>query len=123
MASELRHRHAMHGLSRRCRPSSPLLGRARVDRQRVDIGLHQFAEGGVHRAMTRERRLAAKRGADHADAEVPATIARTGVADVAMAVVLDIEFQRRQRLGQAGADLFDTIQGNTLRNGRTLTCA
>lgn len=88
----------------------------------MDIGLHQIAKRGIHRAMACQRCLATKRGADDTHAEVTASVARTGVAGVTMALVLDLEFERCERTGQAIPDLLDPIaQGSTLRNGRTLT--
>ena len=99
-------------------------GRACVDRERVDVGLHQFAERGVHRAMACQRQLATERGADDLHAEMAATVTRTGMAGVSMAFVLDRKFARGERGDQALAHLLDTrAHGATLRNGRTLTSA
>ena len=99
-------------------------GRACVDRERVDVGLHQFAERGVHSAMTCQRQLALERHADDVHAEVAAAIARTGMANVTMALVLDCKLARRERCDQALANLLDPgVQGATRRNGRTLTSA
>lgn len=103
--------------------SSGFPRRARVNAQRMDIGLHQIAERRIHDTMTGERRLPLERGADHLDAKMTATIARTGVTNVAMAFVLDDQLGGRECREQACADLSDAIaQGSTLRNGRTSTC-
>jgi hypothetical protein len=101
---------------------SIFFGSARIDRERMDIGLHQIAERGVHGAMARQRCLAIKRCAHDAHAEVASSVTSAGVTGMAMALVLDHEFKRHERSGQACPDLLDPIaQGSTLRNGRTLT--
>src|SRR5690606_22820940 len=66
--------------------------RARIDRKRVDVGFHHAAERGIHGAMAGQRQLPAEHLGDHAHAEMPAPIARAGMADMAMALVLDLEF-------------------------------
>ena len=68
--------------------------RARIERKRMDVGLHQFAERCVDGPMARQRRESVERRADDAHTEMAAAVARAGMADVAMAFVLDIELER-----------------------------
>lgn len=76
--------------------------------------------------MPREGTLPGECAADDADMEMATSVARTGVTDVTMAVVADVELIRRQRGPQRGADPLDAAgsglaHGSTGRNGRTLT--
>ena len=98
----------------------------------MNIGLHQIAQRRVDAAMARQQRLTGKRRRDDAHAEMPAAVARAGMANVQMTLVLDRQFARRQRSGQASAHALYTpancgpadcrlAHGNTLWNGRTLT--
>jgi len=95
----------------------------RADGQRVDVGFHQRAQGGVDRAMTRQRGHSREALADHVHVEMAATIARSGMACMAMAVVFDLKHAGSQRLLQRVTNLLDPfrVHGSTLRNGRTCT--
>ena len=55
--------------------------------------------------------------------EMAAPVARTGMAGVTMAIVLNLQHTRRQRLLQRITDPLDPfrVHGSTLRNGRTCT--
>lgn len=63
----------------------------------MDIGLHEFAKRSVDRPMTSQRGESVKHRADDADAEMPAPIASTCVADMTMAVVSNFQFSRLQK--------------------------
>ncbi|CEE75664.1 hypothetical protein XAC2852_580110 [Xanthomonas citri pv. citri] len=69
---------------------SAFFGRQRLQLQRVDRPAHQLAQGRIHHAVPRQRRLVDKCGADHGGLEVHAVVA----------VHVDAGF------GQAGFDEF-----------------
>lgn len=76
--------------------------------------------------MPRDSTLSGECATDDADMEMATPVTRTGVADVTMTVVADLELGRRQRSRQRGADPLDAAggsfaHGSTGRNGRTLT--
>ena len=105
--------------------------RLRLNRQGVDIVLHHLAQGGVYRAVTRQRGHTSKRGADDAHAEVTMPFGASAVAGVFVAVIADIEFKRGEGGGEAFAHFLDAdrvqawdigfgiTHGSTLRTGRT----
>ena len=82
-------------------------------------------EHGTPDAATMEQKSGPDSGFDtakDAHAEMSPAVARARVARVAMAFVLDIERDRRERRGQSTADRFDALaHGRTLRNGCTRT--
>jgi len=95
---------------------------ARFQSQRVDIRAHQLAERGIDALMALDQRHPGKFGGDYAHAKVSTPIARTFVACVPVALVLDVELHRLQRLVQAGANALEPVaHGKVLRNGRTET--
>ncbi len=99
----------------------------------MDVRLHQCSERGMDGAVPLQCRQAGEGGADDLDMEMPAAIARAGVADVTMAVVAHFQPAGRKRLLQCIADRRDALfawqrnahrfrfHGNTGRNGRTST--
>ena len=65
-------------------------GRARVQGQRMDIGLHQIAQGRIDKAMARQQRhWPENTAATMRTRKCPAAIARTGVAGMLVAFVFD----------------------------------
>jgi hypothetical protein len=84
--------------------------RARLDGERVNRVLHQFAKRLVHHAMARHGGLAGEGGRDDGQAPVRvAALAVAGMAAVAFAFVLELE-----RLGpqdrKPGADVLGDAQ-------------
>lgn len=75
----------------------------------MDVGGHQFTDSRIHRPMARNRIEAGKRVADHFHPKVSASILRTGVTDVAMALVLNRKRGGRKRCLQRGAYRRDTL--------------
>ena len=97
---------------------------ARLDGERVNVGLEHIRQRSVYPAMTREQRLPGKLGGNDAHVEMPAPVARAGVTGVQVTLVFDFQRQGRESAGQDFAHARDTIaHGNTLRNGRTSTFA
>jgi hypothetical protein len=104
-----------------------------LDRQRVDIRLHQRIKDCVDRTMPRQRRHAGEDGADDPHCEMPTTIFGTFVTGMAVAVIDDVQHRRRECGLQQTADRFDPrlarqwarnrTHGSTGRNGRTSTRA
>ena len=76
-----------------------LIGRMRLDSQRMDAGGHQQAQSIIHEAMSRHAAAAGEPCTGDAHAEVPA-LAGTGMAGMQVAFVDDFE----QRGGKAGLD-------------------
>lgn len=110
------------------KPRNVLARRPRLDREGVDVGLHQRAECGVDLPVSGNRGLADEGGADDLDREVAATVARAGVPDVLVAVVDDTQPLRLQGGAQRRFDALDPrlclrAHGSTGRNGRTSTPA
>lgn len=82
------------GATKLSRPAGPASGRRgvlvrgqRADRERVDVGLHQFAERGIHLPVAGQRRTPGERRADDGHGEMAAAVARAGMAGMAVAVV------------------------------------
>ena len=74
---------------------SSLVGRMRLDGQRVDADRHQQAQRIIHKAMPRHAVQPGKARAGDAHAEMPA-LARTGMAGMQVAVVLHLQQFRLQ---------------------------
>src|SRR5207342_2219182 len=106
-----------------------MLGSRRcTNRKRVDVRRHHVAQHRVDRAVPRQRRESREAVADDVDDEMPAPVARAGVADVPMTVVDDLDRRRRECGFQQAAHAHDSLgirgrnaHGNTRRNGRTST--
>ena len=81
----------------------------------MDIGLHHRPQRGIDRAVPGKRPQALT---DHMHVEMAAPVA-TGMAGVTMAVVLDLQHARRQRLLQRITDPLDPfrVHGSTLPGG------
>src|ERR1700730_5554287 len=60
-----------------------------LDRQRVNVGFHQVADGGVHQTVTRHRGYAAERLGHDGYAEVTVAPRRPLVAGVQVTLVLN----------------------------------
>lgn len=97
----------------------------------MDVRDHQIAERGVDRAMAGQWRHPGKASADHVHEEVPAAVARAGMAGVQMAFIhyfeefgveggLDRRTYRRSTLF-AWQSTRSRRHGSTRRNGRTST--
>jgi hypothetical protein len=87
----------------------------RVDAQRVDIRLHQTAERSIYHPMSLQSLGTGESLRDDSDAKVTATIPRSRMARVLVAVVDDVELVRRERLLEPSSD-----HGNAIRrHGRT----
>ena len=89
----------------------------------MDVGLHEIAHGGIDAAMPGQRGQAGEGLADDRDGEMPAAIPRTGMTDMLVAFVHDLERQRRQLL-QRGANHFGAggpVHGRACRKGFTST--
>ena len=109
---------------RKTRPGSARLVRGSgLDGQRVDVGLHHLAQGGIDRAVAGQRRLAGEHRADDPYGEMATPIAGTLVPGMLVAVVHHLQRDRLQGLLQRRADALDPGHGRTLRNGRTSTRA
>ena len=88
----------------------------------MDICLHEVAERGIDRAMASQRGESVERRADDADAEMPAPIAGSGMADMAVAVIGNRQFGRLQILFESRPDRLNPVDhGRTLRMGLVST--
>ena len=83
--------------------------------------VHQALQCGVHHAVALDRQHAGKGRAD--DAHVEVALAGVGVAGVPVPLVEHFQLNRRQRVGQAPADLLDhrLAHGKVWRNAGDLT--
>ena len=86
------------------RALSRLVRGARVDREGMDAAWHQRVQSIIYEAMPGDAAEAFEAGAGDAHAEMP-TLSGTGVAGVQVAVVLDLELSRRQRLSKGDLDV------------------
>ena len=75
-----------------------------VDGEGVDSSRHQGVQGIIYEAVAGNRRQAFETRAGDADAEMTA-FTRPGMADMKMAVVLDLQRRRRQRGAQRRLDV------------------
>ena len=98
-----------------------LAGSERLDGKGMNVGLHHFADGFVHETVPPHDRQTPETLRHHQHAEVPASLAGAGVADVAVAVVDDFELGRLQGGAQPLLDRRNARSGHgsTLTNGRT----
>ena len=71
-------------------------GRQRLDREGMDVGLQEIADGDIDRAVPRQGRLTAKRLRHDAYPEMTLPARGAGVSGVRVALVLDLEFDRRE---------------------------
>ncbi len=88
----------------------------------MDIGIHHAANGSVHGPMPRKCAHAFEGGTDHVHIEVTAPVTGPCMARMAVAVILDIQVHRGQRLLQCRTNTLDPFRiahGSTFRNGRT----
>ena len=77
-----------------------------LDRQRVDPLVHQLAQGGIDHALALDPRLAGEGGAFDAQAEMAlAGGIIAAVPAVLLAVVVQLQYLGRERVGQAAGDL------------------
>ncbi len=74
----------------------------------MDIGFHQIADRGKDHAVARQRQLAFESIAYDQDIKMTATIACSGVAGVAVALIDDIELNRMQCRFDGGPDFLDS---------------
>lgn len=90
------------------------------DGERVDVGRHQVADGCVDELVTAQAGQAGKPLRHDQYREVPASVGRTGVTDVAGAVVHDLDALRFEP-GEPLSQPFDArrAQGSTRTNGFT----
>ena len=88
----------------------------------MNVGLHQFAQGGVDLSMACNQGLALKRFGDDVHGEVATPGGRSGMAGVQMAVILDIDVLRLEGLLQGAANPVDAIHGMVLMKGWTSMC-
>ena len=98
-------------------------GCARSYRQRVNLGLHQCAEGGIYGAMPLERLHSGEARADDVDAEMTAAGRCAGMARVEMALILDLQLLGLERLFERGANALDARHGSARTKGWTMTCS
>ena len=75
---------------------SRFVGRQRLDRQRVDIALHQIVDRRVNQPMPGHRGYAAKRLRDDTNSKMALPAGRPGMALVQMALILDRQLRRRK---------------------------
>jgi len=66
-------------------------GRAGINAERVNVGLHEGVEGIVHHAMALNTVLAGENISFYNHLEVAAAVLRAGVARVEMALVLNLD--------------------------------
>ena len=92
-----------------------------MNAQCVNIGLHHAAQRVEDHAMAGERRFAGEGGCDDRYVEMPTAVSRTFMPCVQVALVLDEQVLRRERLGEQGLDTCDTVcgHGNTRLKGLT----
>ncbi len=81
----------------------------------MDATAHQVAGSVIDDAVTADRILAGKRGGDYGDFVMATAIPGTGMADMAMRLIFDLQRLRLQH-GQA---LAQQIEGCTAHAGRT----
>jgi len=110
-------------LPERDRTFLPSITRLGINGQSVDVGLHHFAQRGVHGAMPGQGRHAGEGLADDADAEMSSPVASACVAGMLVAIVDDVQFRWLESGFQRTADALHPGHGSTLRNGRTSTRA
>jgi hypothetical protein len=84
----------------------------RVDAQRVDIRLHQTAERSIYHPMSLQSLGAGESPRDNSDAKVTATILRSCMTRVPVAVVDDVELVRRERLLEPTSDHGNSVRGH-----------
>lgn len=105
-------------------PGAFLRRRVSLDRQSVDIGLHQRTQGRVDGAVARQRVETAKGLGDNFYGKMSTPVARAGMPNVLVAL---IKHQQRSRRKGGAQQILDhrlalgRNHGNTLRNGRTIT--
>lgn len=94
-----------------------------VDAERVDVGLHQVADGVVDESVTLQWAEPAKTVRGNADVKVAAAIASAGVPNVLVALIGDLEPRRSQGRFDALPDPGNTVfaHGSTCLNGLTVT--
>src|SRR6202011_5247812 len=74
-----------------------------LDRERVDVGFQQIADGGVHQTVAPERGYAAERLGDNGDAEMAVATGCPRMARVQVALVLYHQERRGKMRLQAPA--------------------
>lgn len=94
-----------------------------MNAESVDVGLHHVAQCVEDHAVAGERRFAGEGGCHDRHIEVTATISRTLMPCVEMALVFDEKALRRERLIQQGLDTCDPVRahGSTRLKGLTTT--
>jgi len=102
-----------------------LVGRKRADGEGMDILLHHVAKRGVDHTLSRDSAAAFASGRNEKYPIVPSSFARTGVAGVQRAVVVDLEGMKVELRSQ---DLPDprnglSAHGRVFRKGRTVVRA
>jgi hypothetical protein len=92
-----------------CAAGSDVSGSQSLDRKGVDIGFHEPAEGRIHQPVTFEWGLARKGFGDHSYPKMAAPVARTGVAGVQVAFVLNLNELRFKGVEEPFPDHFDSL--------------
>lgn len=102
-----------------------VFGRARIDAQSVDIGLHQGAQSIVDQAVSFDRALASERARDNCHIEMTASVARTRVPHMKMTLIFDQHVRWGKGLSKDRLNFSRAIfgHGNTRLNGFTVTLA
>ena len=97
----------------------------RLDRQGVDFSLEQVRKGLMHHPMTLYPAAPRKRGRDNPDLEMSFTVPRTSMPGMQVALVLDQQIDRGERVCEGRLDPVDAIavHGSTNLNGLTVTVA
>src|SRR5436190_14772818 len=96
-------------------PEGPILcprrfrRRPGADLQGVDVGLHHVAERGIDTTVACQRRQPGEVLADDVHGKMPSAVARAFMADVAMAVVADLQCPGVQGQ-QRGAHACDALR-------------
>lgn len=98
-----------------------LIGRKRADGEGMDILLHHVAKRGVDHTLSQDSAAAFEGGRNDKYPVVPTPFARTGVAGMQGAVVVDLEGMKVELRSQDLPDLGDgfSAHGKVFRKGRT----
>ena len=92
-----------------------MIWRVGVDRQSVNLALHQIAERLVNQTMAHDLRLAGKLPRDDGELIMTATACGAGMTGVLLAIVDDVQAVGLQAREPLPHESNGVVQGSTLR--------